>query len=171
MGNNLCTTRNTQPPGPYVEAVLPGLVKKDWDLKEDKYLNMYVPSLRNFDRELFNKYKGNYSAFEQKPYKVKIHNARIEQEQAASPADFFKEHGFVLLENNTNVKDWNTDETRKDTDITNIYHAEIEDLIRNQLFPSAEYNKVKKLTQPGHVLRRGKGQPVSAYANGIHQDY
>ena len=109
MGNNLCATRNTKAPGPFVEVTLPGPIKKDYELTEDK-LGVYIPSITNFDRELFNKYKGNYQAFDQKPYMVKIHNARIDQKQATSPADFFKEHGFVLLENNTDVKVWNTDE-------------------------------------------------------------
>ena len=78
MGN-VCATRNTKPPGPFVEAILPGTIKRDWELSEDK-LNMYIPSITNFDRALFNKYKANFSAFDQTPYKVKIHNARIEQE-------------------------------------------------------------------------------------------
>ena len=62
----------------------------------------------NFDRVLFNKYKANFQAFE-KIDGMKVHNARIDQERATSTADFFKEHGFVLLQNYTDVKVWNAD--------------------------------------------------------------
>lgn len=69
------------------------------------------------------------------------------------------------------MKDWNTDHAKTDTEITKIYHNEIDGLIRNELYPSAEYGDILKIDQMNAVLTRGKGQSVPFYGAGIHQDY
>jgi len=66
---------------------------------------------------------------------MKVYNARIEQAKYASTAEFFKEKGFALLKNPTKVKEWNDDANNFDNDLTNIYHKEVDELLRTQLFP------------------------------------
>ena len=54
---------------------------------------------------------------------VTMHNARLIQcEHEGTAASFFDEHGFVLLDMPTEVKDWNEDYSKEDTDISRIYH-------------------------------------------------
>jgi len=66
---------------------------------------------------------------------MKVYNARIEQAKYASTAEFFKEKGFALLKNPTKVKEWNDDANNFDNDLTKIYHKEVDELLRTQLFP------------------------------------
>ena len=83
-------------------------------------------------------------------------------------AAFFDKHGFALLKAPTQVKDWNQDYSNKNSDITNFYHGEIEDLVRKQLFPAGTDLQV---CQEHGVLRRGPQSDNNFYASGIHQDY
>jgi hypothetical protein len=43
------------------------------------------------------------------------------------------------LKHETKVKDWNTDYMKEDTDIKNIYHAEIEELARAKIFTEGNH--------------------------------
>lgn len=100
---------------------------------------------------------------------VEIINARPLLEQASSKAEFFKEHGFVLLNKPTNCRDWNTDYAKFDSDVSTIYRQEIDDLIRNELFDSE--TKFDNIIFVPAVLRRGRKSNINFYAHGIHQDY
>lgn len=102
---------------------------------------------------------------------MKVLNGRVAQARAGSPAEFFKEHGFCLLNHKTEVKDWNDDYLKFVSDITNIYWKETEDLLKEQVFTGGEYGDVQQVHKYPVVLRRGKGQKVPVYANGIHQDF
>ena len=62
-------------------------------------------------------------AFEGKPKKVNMVNARILQREAESPAAFFEKYGFCLLQHDTKVKDW-------DTEISSVYHAEVDQMMK-----------------------------------------
>lgn len=105
--------------------------------------------------------------------KVTMHNARLIQaehtEHGGNTASFFDDHGFVLLDMPTEVKDWNQDYSKTDTDITNIYHKEVEGAIRNQLFPNG--TDFSHISQESAVLRRGPKSENPFYALGVHEDY
>lgn len=98
-----------------------------------------------------------------------VHNGRLLQTDDVDKAEFFKEHGFVLLNKKTMVKEWNTDHAKADTDITSHYHGEVDEMIRTQLYK--EDANIKKIQQANAVLRRGKNSDINFYALGIHQDY
>lgn len=72
----------------------------------------------------------------------------------------------------SNVKKWNTNFSNKNSDITNIYHQEVENMIREQIWPN-EKDSIIKMGQLDAVLRRGPGSSAKnlPYANGIHSDY
>jgi len=102
--------------------------------------------------------------------KVTMHNARVIQaEHDGNTASFFDDHGFVLLDMPTEVKDWNQDYSKTDTDITNIYHKEVEAAILNQLFPKG--TDISHISQESAVLRRGPKSENPFYALGVHEDY
>ena len=61
--------------------------------------------------------KEDKAALKEGPFKsppITIHDARALQDTYASPAAFFKEHGFCLLHHKTNVKEWNVDYANTD---------------------------------------------------------
>ena len=88
---------------------------------------------------------------------VEVHDARQLQSSAKSEAAFFDEHGFVLLQHATAVKDW-------DHDIASVYRAEIDAIIRERLLPGR-----KVITQQGsRVVCRG--QQRRYYVEGVHSD-
>ena len=69
-----------------------------------------------------------------------VHDARkLQESEGLSEKDFFEKHGFCLLKHETKVKDWNIDYTKEDTDIKNIYHAEIEELARAKIFTEGNH--------------------------------
>jgi len=111
------------------------------------------------------------AGFSQK--KLLIYNARMLQDKNKhtneSKSSFFEKHGFVLCEMPTKVKDWNEDYLDADTDISNIYHKEIETLLREELFPSGTV--FTHIGQDNAVLRRGPGSKNNFYGSGVHQDY
>ena len=103
---------------------------------------------------------------------MKIKNARLLQENATSPADFFRTHGFVLLTKKTMVKDWATNPVvMAGTEITDIYHKECDEMIHEMLFPSKEYGDISKVGHSPMIMSRGLGQQFPYYADAIHQDY
>jgi hypothetical protein len=71
--------------------------------------------------------------YKAEPQDVKIYNARELQANCESKAEFFKEHGFVLLDSKTEVTEWNTDHVKFDSEITTKYAKEVEMLLRNDL--------------------------------------
>jgi len=64
------------------------------------------------------------------------------------------------------VKDWNEDYAKEDTDIKNIYHAEIDELLK-KIYP--EGNNV--VAQSNGVIHRGRDTKTNKYGSGVHQDY
>jgi len=60
------------------------------------------------------------------------------KEEGLSEKEFFDKHGFVLLPMQSKVKDWNADFEKEDSDIKNIYHAEVLDVLDNKLFPDTK---------------------------------
>ena len=90
-------------------------------------------------------------------------------QESADTSSFFEEHGFALLQAPTKVRNWNQDYGKADTDIKNVYHGEIEALIREQLFPGGtEFHTIE---QRNAVLRRGPGSRNNFYGTGVHQDF
>ncbi|WP_264940707.1 CmcJ/NvfI family oxidoreductase [Sphingomonas caeni] len=89
---------------------------------------------------------------------TEIGDARALQGEA-DPAAFLAEHGFVLLPHATQVRDW-------DRDITDIYWAEIDAVIRERLLPGRRV----EIQQAPTLLRRGRDTPVAFYAEGVHSD-
>lgn len=91
------------------------------------------------------------------------------QEKAKDIPSFFDEHGFAILKAPTDVANWNTDHTCENSEVQTIYQAEIEKLIKEQL-----YSKETEFVQIGldnHVIRRGPKSDYNFYLHGIHQDY
>jgi hypothetical protein len=90
---------------------------------------------------------------------VPVGDARtLQREEGVSEAEFFARHSFVLLDHASAVRDWDMD--------TAIYHREIEEVIRERLFPDRNL----EVQQSGNVLRRGRGTSTPAYADGVHSD-
>lgn len=101
---------------------------------------------------------------------IKMHNARkIQEKSNLSPAEFFEKHGFVLCNMPTKVQDWNEDYGKKDTDVSNIYHKEVETALREEIFPKG--TEFVHIGQDEAVLRRGPSSNVKFYGSGVHQDY
>lgn len=93
---------------------------------------------------------------------TRIGNARLLQADAASEADFFAEHGFVLLKAPTRVTDWG------DADqVQTFYLPEVEAMIRERLFPGRKLD----VQQPPQVMRRGAGTSTPQYGLGVHSDH
>lgn len=90
---------------------------------------------------------------------VEIKDARALQAGASSEAQFFAEHGFVLLPHVTAVRNW-------DEDIGSIYLPEIEEIIRKRLLPGRKI----EVQQMPRLLRRGRGTSTPFYAEGVHSD-
>ncbi len=102
--------------------------------------------------------------------RLRIRDARALQRaarEARTPADFFGAHGFVLLDHESAVEDWDADPGVQPPDnaVLRVYGPESEALIRSQLLPGRKL----ELWQ-GPPTRRGPGQPAG-YANGVHQDF
>jgi hypothetical protein len=93
-------------------------------------------------------------------YEVEIGDARaLQTAEGTSEADFFARHSFVLLPHVTAVRDW-------DRDCEALYLPEIEQVIRDRLFPGRRV----EVQQGPHVLRRGRDTPNPGYGDGVHSD-
>jgi hypothetical protein len=91
---------------------------------------------------------------------VDIADAReLQAAVGLSEAEFFARHGFVLLPHVSAVGDW-------DEDVASVYLPEIDQLIRERLFPG----RAVEVQQGPDVLRRGRGTPAPYYADGVHSD-
>ncbi len=104
---------------------------------------------------------------------TRIRDARQLQSQAQrdasfSEARFFDEHGFVLLDHESAVRDWDVDPSQPEAsqDAVRTYHPEAEALIRSQLLPGRRLEIYQ-----GPPSRRGPGTPNPSYAMGVHQDF
>jgi len=93
---------------------------------------------------------------------TQIHDARPLQALAASEADFFAHHGFVLLDAPTRVTDWGDA-----ADVGDHYMPEVEAIIRERLFPGRKL----MIRQPPNVMRRGAGTTTPQYGLGVHSDH
>src|SRR5579872_3149656 len=89
-----------------------------------------------------------------------IRDARALQANARSEAEFFAEHGFVLLDHKTAVRDW-------DHDVEAVYQPEIDALICERLFPG---RRIEVQQSPAGLLRRGRDTNNPQYAGGVHSD-
>jgi len=99
---------------------------------------------------------------------VRIYNARPLQRQAASEAEFFKEHGFVLLRHKTAVRDWDPYPSKpgSQSEIDRIYAKEVEGLIKTVLLPGEDVTFSR-----ASLLQRGPSQQQNKfYGRGVHQD-
>ena len=164
MGN--ANTTRPEAVGERVVAKLKGLVRDDFQAgKETKgWRRIFFGLPRNKPVEVPLKHiMAGYSR------DITIHNARLMQAKSTDTHSFFEEHGFVLLQAPTRVNNWNQDHSRIDTDITNIYHSEVEALIREQLFPRG--TEFHSINQQHAVLRRGPNSQNNFYGSGVHQDY
>lgn len=93
---------------------------------------------------------------------TRIADARALQAQAASEADFFEKHGFVLLDAPTRVTDWGNAEQ-----VGQLYLPEVEAVIRERLYP----DRTLIIRQPPNVMRRGAGTSTPQYGLGVHSDH
>ena len=101
-------------------------------------------------------------------YDARSVQAREQSEGTFSEADFFEEHGFVLLSHESEVQDWDIDPSQPEMDqeAARVYGPEAESLIRSRLLPG---RKVE--IQQGAPQRRGPGTATPFYAGAVHQDY
>ncbi|MCY4655390.1 MAG: CmcJ/NvfI family oxidoreductase [Gammaproteobacteria bacterium] len=124
------------------------------------------------------------------PIATDIRNGRELQirEDDGSPdfiSKFFIKHGFVLLSHKSAVTDWDSGAfgagdalsiegvdrhvapKATENQIATRYHAEVDDLIQNQILPGRKL----RIQQPDLLLRRGLGTAHPFYGNGVHNDY
>ncbi|HSI18085.1 MAG TPA: hypothetical protein VK980_09965 [Sphingomonas sp.] len=93
---------------------------------------------------------------------VPIRNGRIFQAAAGSEAASFDMHGFALLGHSTAFRDWRADPHSFGA----AYHAEIDALLRDRLFPGRRVEIDHFLTP---VFRGRPEDPI--YGHDVHQDY
>ena len=100
--------------------------------------------------------------FKREQHTMQVGDARkLQEESGLSPAEFFNEHGFVLLAHETAMKekDWhNADAVKK------IYAPEVEQLIRDRLDIAENFT-----VHEGDAVVRGP--KFESYGLGIHQDF
>mmetsp|Transcript_16033 Transcript_16033/g.40215 ORF Transcript_16033/g.40215 Transcript_16033/m.40215 type:complete len:390 (+) Transcript_16033:22-1191(+) len=171
MGNYYSSSSTVAPTpevGEHILATVDGFIKKDFEPGEetDGWRRWYFGWPWKKPKEA----PWSHAWVSLTPTQVKMHNARLIQEAwKGDKASFFDKHGFVLIKAPTKVKDWNEDYLNEETDISKIYHQEIETLIREVLFP--EDTEFTKIDQQHAVLRRGPSSKANFYGNGVHQDY
>ena len=99
-----------------------------------------------------------------KSQQVIMHDARKLLQTYNSKAEFFEEHGFVLLNIKEIIKEWTDDP--KNTDLK-PYQNQIDEALKNELYPGQKY----EAQHTDFFLRRGKNSNNNFYAEGVHQDY
>lgn len=92
---------------------------------------------------------------------TRVDDARPLQ-KGRNEAEFLDEHGFVLLEAPTAVRNWADSEHVSET-----YLPEVEAMIRERLYRGREMI----IMQPPRVMRRGAGTETPQYGTGIHCDH
>lgn len=97
---------------------------------------------------------------------------------------FFNQHGFVLLNHQSQVENWDSGATppadgidlgvsrdmpahKGENEIETKYHAEVDSLIREHLLP----NRNLDIQQYGMLLRRGKNTANPFFGEVVHNDY
>jgi len=121
---------------PFVTSKLHGYVKSDFNPSGGKFLTFApVACPDKWDEMKASIPEDHLTGPMEEDPDCKIYNARELQAKAASVGEFFREHGFALIDSKTKVKEWNTDYFSVDNDITNFYHKEIEQIVRTQLYP------------------------------------
>lgn len=134
----------------YIETKLSGYVRPNFQ-KDGPIIDYFNPN-GTPDPELAAK----CDDYKDEPQDVKIYNAReLQAGFQGTKAEFFKEHGFVLLDSKTEVTEWNTDYAKADSEITTKYAAEIETLLRNDLGLDEQ---IHTYSPAPVVLCRGKDQ-------------
>jgi hypothetical protein len=88
---------------------------------------------------------------------VDIVDARPVQARAVPETEFFAEHGFALLQHQTEVLDWQRE-------LASLYLPEITELIRDRLFPERRI----EILRGSITMRRGPNERY--YATRIHAD-
>ena len=73
-----------------------------------------------------------------------------------SPAAFFERYGFVLLNKPTKVKKWNMNWVKTGTDIDQIYHGEVDEMLKEEIWPEHK-DDIHKIKHSLGCLRRGPG--------------
>lgn len=101
--------------------------------------------------------------------------------QADFHSRFFKKHGFVLLQHESSVRNWDSGafgatDAAGDHSVTNQadvnevelhYLPEVDDIIRNTLLPGVRV----EIDQPNMLLRRGEATPNPFFGLVVHNDY
>jgi len=130
---------------------------------------LFPPEFEPTERLRIDISKGPPSGFRMPGFgPFQIEDARAFHAEAGSEADFFGEHGFILLDHQTAVRDWEADAASPDnSDVVRVYYPEVEQLIRKRLLP----DKRVEVLQWSPPLRRGRGTSMPQYANGVHSDY
>ncbi|MYD42541.1 MAG: hypothetical protein F4W90_01455 [Gammaproteobacteria bacterium] len=94
---------------------------------------------------------------------------------------FFNRHGFVLLDHESEVQNWDSgafgatdrfgDQSKQYAEVENevakFYMPEIEAILQNTLLPG----KRIEIQQPDRLLRRGKHSPNPFFGTVVHNDY
>ena len=129
---------------------------------EVQFNGQFPPGYRAAERINLSELMRNRTAQPSPKPPTRIGNARLLQTDAVSEADFFAEHGFVLLKAPTQVTDWG------DADqVQTFYLPEVEAMIRERLFPGLKLD----VQQPPQVMRRGAGTSTPQYGLGVHSDH
>ena len=119
------------------------------------------------------------------PY-IDIHDGRALQASELDDGDefhsrFFKKHGFVVLEHESQVSNWDSgamgatdalgdrsvEQSTAENQVEKFYLPEIDDIIRNHLLPGERL----EIEQPPFVLRRGQHTPNPFFGAVVHNDY
>jgi hypothetical protein len=130
-----------------MEVVLPGM-----------FPPAYAPSGRVNLSQLMRDYKGQPRT----PIPpTRVADARPTQ-AGQNEAEFFDEHGFVLLNAPHAVTDWGD----KDNVAAN-YLPQVEEIIRTRLYPGRKLI----VMQPPTVMRRGARTDTPQYGTGVHCDH
>ena len=98
------------------------------------------------------------------PIIVEMHDARVLQTAlGCSPADFFKQYSFVLLDHQTAMSGSGWSDWRE---VSSLYAAKVEALVTEEL----RLDGMLRVNTSGSVaIRRGPG--ADGYGAGVHQDY
>lgn len=103
-------------------------------------------------------------------YDARQLQADARQEATFNEAEFFEEHGFVLLSHESAVANWDVEVgapgSAGENELTRVYGPEVEELIRTRLLPRRRID-----VWQGEPQRRGPGTPNPDYAGGVHQDF
>ena len=120
---------------------------------------------------------------------IDVYDGRALQESESDGLDdfhsrFFKKHGFVMLEHESSVENWDSgalpqsdaidsignrkvDAHFDENEIETRYMAEVDHIIRNQILPGESL----EIQQPNMLLRRGPNTANPFFGLVVHNDY